>query len=229
MNKKHFTLIELLVVIAIIAVLAGMLLPALGKVKASGKAVNCTNNLRQLGLATFQYVNDFDGWLPGPANLMTGSTKKYPYSWNISLYVNKYISGQNQLDCGILGCPGGNTDPDRVAKEGGIVGWFWKEGSPLSYKTSCGSGFGINYYISRDGGSYSEGFYNVAKVKHPSARALYFDADGVQVVRVVVTGTDAVVKYRHSRKANMLFLDGGVEGIRQDVLQRLTLDGLIER
>ncbi|MBQ7208528.1 MAG: type II secretion system protein [Lentisphaeria bacterium] len=168
--KRRFTLIELLVVIAIIAILAGMIMPALGHARAAGQRTNCLNNKKQLVTSMLMYSQGNDGIMVFQSSI---GTNPKPYSYFIAglgAGMNSYMPGKAMLCTSVK--TGFKADGSNAA--GMINAYDFASGDDATHWYDKARRQNMGRFII--GGDTDNVGYVVEKMKNPGGLILFADA-----------------------------------------------------
>ncbi|MBR2425104.1 MAG: prepilin-type N-terminal cleavage/methylation domain-containing protein [Lentisphaeria bacterium] len=221
-QKQSFTLIELLVVIAIIAILAAMLLPALGKVKEQASKTECLNQIKQFTMGVHRYSMDHNDF---PPDVQTW----YGHERGIGQYVGAYVTWN--ADSGLRGrqekmyiCPMDKIPLDKRAN--GWGGVYMKRNAnskwhPLSY--------GLNGQLFPCRSNAVKGV-KISRLKYPARAACigdsHFPVIGYSANRNWNQTLDFPYRWallaRHSGSTNLSFFDGSIGSLKLSAVPNLS-------
>ena len=227
--RRNFTLIELLVLVSIIAILASLLLPALGMARSKAQAAKCLNNCRQMGLAFVGYNNDTD-YYPGShigTSVWHGITYKDGYiNWAQLLYLqgylpkscvgNKNASGNRYATLGILECPEYYRGKNAFLSEKAGVYAMFSNGyyAAYVYNACMSNGNTTNderyFGVGRFSTTNTKVGRKLSQVTYPSSTMVVADGDYSEYSSI---GSDLEKRFakRHNRRMNLLLGDGHAE------------------
>jgi prepilin-type N-terminal cleavage/methylation domain-containing protein/prepilin-type processing-associated H-X9-DG protein len=200
-HQKGFTLIELLVVIAIIAILSGMLLPALSHAKGTAQRTKCVNNLKQIGIASLVYADDFQGSIQVDAPLQKAKT-----------WANILATNQNLKTYDLFVCP--TYSPFK------FTNWVKTYGVRLDLPTASDSG-AFHEILKKDTVERPTEYLHVTDTTSRGRGGV-----GGEQYFSFRTTSEFEVHARHNETATGLFLDGHVEGATRRRLESLGISAL---
>jgi prepilin-type N-terminal cleavage/methylation domain-containing protein/prepilin-type processing-associated H-X9-DG protein len=197
MRRQGFTLIELLVVIAIIAILAAILFPVFAKAREKARQTSCLSNVKQLGLAWMQYVQDYDETVPGTYTMTGPSTLQTWFE-----FLRPYTKSTQ-----VFRCP---SDSDPYTR------WGYDNGVQIQHETSYGynARMAVNHYTPTSLAQFQYPAQTPIMVEcqrqkgttYGGTNAWEFYADSFHCSRFIAL--------RHNEGANFAFADGHAKWVR---------------
>lgn len=231
-THRAFTLIELLVVIAIIAILAAILFPVFSRARESARRTSCQSNLKQMGVATMQYLQDFDEVFPKGA-ITAGSPYPDGAGWTNNVWYWQQVLYPYHKSRQVFRCPSSSVNPTHssgvptpVYGNYGANRLLFVDEAYKAVKSSSMNSAASTYMV-MDSGGYVITPVNTSSVVSPNGAYWYLPGTGDLDVSLGATALNATwagplmkdfESGRHFGGVNVVFADGHVKWLASAVV-----------